>query len=50
MMIGLFLEKRRSQVVDIMLVELRGGSKVAALLLGYFMEPKALPDLQKVVY
>ena len=44
----LFLEKRRSQVVDIMLVRLHdGGSKVAAFLLGYFMEPKALPDLQK---
>ena len=43
-----FLEKRWSQVVDIMLVRLRdGGSKVAAFLLGYFMEPKALPDLQK---
>ena len=44
----LFLEKHRSQVVDIMLVRLRdSGSTVAALLLGYFKEPKALPDLQK---
>ena len=44
----LFLEKHRSQVIDIMLVKLRDrGSKVAALLLGYFKEPKALPDLQK---
>ena len=44
----LFLEKHRSQVVDIMLVRLRDqGSTVAALLLGYFKEPKALPDLQK---
>ena len=44
----LFLEKHRSQAVDIMLVRLRdSGSIVAALLLGYFREPKALPDLQK---
>ena len=44
----LFLEKHRSQVIDIMLVKLRDrGSKVAALLLGYFKEPKALLDLQK---
>ena len=44
----LFLEKHRSQVVDIMLVQLRDrGSTVAALLLGYLKEPKALPDLQK---
>ncbi len=44
----LFLEKHRSQVIDIMLVELRdSGSTVAALLLGYFKESKALPDLQK---
>ena len=44
----LFLEKHRSQVIDIMLVHLRdSGSTVAALLLGYFKEPKALPDLQK---
>ena len=44
----LFLEKHRSQVIDIMLVRLRDrGSTVAALLLGYFKEPKALPDLQK---
>ena len=44
----LFLEKHRSQVVDIMLFRLRDrGSTVAALLLGYFKEPKALPDLQK---
>ena len=44
----LFLEKRRDQVVDMMLAKLRdNGSKVAALLLGYFKEPKALPDLQK---
>ena len=44
----LFLEKYRSQVIDIMLVRLRdSGSKVAALLLGYFKESKALPDLQK---
>ncbi len=43
-----FLEKHRSQVVDIMLVRLRDrGSTVAALLLGYFKEPKALPDLKK---
>ena len=43
-----FLEKHRSQAVDIMLVKLRDkGSTVAALLLGYFKEPKALPDLQK---
>ena len=43
-----FLEKHRSQVIDIMLVRLRDrGSTVAALLLGYFKEPKALPDLQK---
>ena len=43
-----FLEKYRSQVVDIMLVELRdSGSTVAALLLGHFKESKALPDLQK---
>ena len=44
----LFLEKHRSQVVDTMLVRLRdSGSTVAALLLGYFKEPKALPHLQK---
>ena len=44
----LFLEKHRSQVIDIMRVRLRDrGSKVAALLLGYFKESKALPDLQK---
>ena len=44
----LFLEKYRSQVVDIMLVRLRDrGSTLAALLLGYFKESKALPDLQK---
>ena len=44
----LFLEKYRSQVVDIMPVRLRdSGSTVAALLLGYFKEPKALPHLQK---
>ena len=44
----LFLEKHRSQVIDIMLVDLRdSGSTVAALLLGYFKESKALPDLQK---
>ena len=44
----LFLEKHRSQVIDIMLVCLRdSGSTVAALLLGYFKESKALPDLQK---
>ena len=44
----LFLEKHRSQVVDTMLVRLRdGGSTVAALLLGTFKEPKALPYLQK---
>lgn len=44
----LFLEKYRSRVVDIMLVRLRDkGSTVAALLLGYFKEPKALPHLQK---
>ena len=44
----LFLEKHRSQAVDIMLVQLRDrGSPVAALLLGYFKEPKALPDLKK---
>lgn len=43
-----FLEKHRSQVIDIMLVRLRDrGSTVAALLLGYFKEPKALSDLQK---
>lgn len=43
-----FLEKHRSQVVDIMLVRLRdSGSTVAALLLGYFKESKALSDLQK---
>ena len=43
-----FLERHRSQAVDIMLVRLRdSGSKVAALLLGYFKEPKALPNLQK---
>ena len=43
-----FLEKHRSQMIDIMLVRLRDrGSTVAALLLGYFKEPKALPDLQK---
>ena len=43
-----FLEKYRSQVVDIMLGRLRdSGSTVAALLLGYFKESKALPDLQK---
>ena len=43
-----FLEKHRSQVVDIMLVRLHNrGSQVAALLLGYLKEPKALPDLQK---
>ena len=43
-----FLEKHRSQVVDIMLVRLHNrGSKVAALLLGDLKEPKALPDLQK---
>ena len=42
------LEKYRSQAIDIMLVRLRDrGSIVAALLLGYFKEPKALPDLQK---
>ena len=43
----LFLEKRRDQVVEMMLAKLRGGSQVAALLLGYFKEPKALPDLHK---
>ena len=44
----LFLEKHRSQVIDIMLVKLRdSGSAVATLLLGYFKESKALPDLQK---
>ena len=44
----LFLEQHRSQVVDIMLVQLRdSGSPTAALLLGYFKEPKALPDLKK---
>ena len=44
----LFLETHRSQVIDIMLVRLRdSGSTVAALLLGYFKEPKALPHLQK---
>ena len=44
----LFLEKHRSQAVDIMRVRLRDrGSPVAALLLGYFKEPKALPDLKK---
>ena len=44
----LFLEKHRCQVVDIMLVRLRDrGSTVAALLLGTFKEPKALPYLQK---
>ncbi len=44
----LFLEKHRSKVIDMMLVRLRDrGSTVAALLLGYFKEPKALPDLQK---
>ncbi len=44
----LFLEKHRSKVIDIMRVRLRdGGSTVAALLLGYFKEPKALPDLKK---
>ena len=43
-----FLEKHRSQVIDIMLVRLRDrGSTVAALLLGYLKEPKALPDLQR---
>ena len=44
----LFLEKYRAQATDIMLLRLRDrGSTVAALLLGYFKEPKALPDLQK---
>ena len=44
----LFLEKYRAQVTDIMLDRLRDrGSTVAALLLGYFKEPKALPDLKK---
>ena len=44
----LFLEKHRSQVIDSMLVRLRDrGSTVAALLLGYFKEPRALPDLRK---
>ena len=44
----LFLKRHRSQVIDIMLVRLRDkGSTVAALLLGYFKEPKALADLQK---
>ena len=44
----LFLEKRRDRVVDMMLAKLRdNGSQVAALLLGYFKEPKALPDLKK---
>ena len=44
----LFLEKHRSQVVDIMLAGLRDeGSRWAALLLGYFKEPKALLYLQK---
>ena len=43
-----FLEKYRSQVIDIMRVRLRdSGSTVAALLLGYLKESKALPDLQK---
>ena len=43
-----FLEQHRAQVVDSMLVRLRdSGSTVAALLLGYFKEPRALPDLQK---
>ena len=42
------MEKHRSQVIDIMLVRLRNsGSIEAALVLGYFKEPKALPDLQK---
>ena len=42
------MEKYRSQVIDIMLVRLRySGSIEAALVLGYFKEPKALPDLQK---
>jgi hypothetical protein len=44
----LFLEKYRAQATDIMLLRLRDrGSTVAALLLGYFKEPKALPDLKK---
>ncbi len=44
----LFSEKHRTQVVDIMLVRLCDrGSTVAALLLGTFKEPKALPYLQK---
>ena len=44
----LFLEKYRAQATDIMLLRLRDrGSTVAALLLGYFKEPKALPDLEK---
>ena len=44
----LFLEKHRAQVVNTMLVRLRDeGSMVAALLLGTFKEPKALPYLQK---
>ena len=44
----LFLEKCRPQVTDIMLRRLRDrGSTVAALLLGYFKEAKALPDLKK---
>lgn len=43
-----FLEKYRSQVVDIMLVRLRDSSApLYALLLGYFKESQALPDLQK---
>ena len=42
------MEKHRSQVIDIMLVRLRDSSSIeAALVLGYFKEPKALPDLQK---
>ena len=42
------MEKHRSQVIDIMLVRLRDrGSIEAALVLGYFKEPKALPDLKK---
>ena len=44
----LFLETHRSQVINILLVRLRDkGSTVAALLLGYFKEPKALAELQK---
>jgi hypothetical protein len=42
-----FLEKHRDKAIDILLPQLKDtGSQSAALLLGYFKEPKALPHLK----